>query len=153
LKRLQEDIMQVNLGRGKAASAMRSVTRLAILAGVPLIAALTLSVPERALAACGTSRPAGVHTATARTGAHTTTSRPATSGGGGGGGGGTLGCANGSSVIAAPHALPVASSGKVVEGGAHLVAHTTPHPSTAAAKTSKSTNASAHLRGVKPPKA
>jgi hypothetical protein len=148
LKRLQEEIMQVNLKRGKAASAMRSLSRLSILAGVPLIAALALSVPDRALAACGTSRPAGVHTATAHTGVHTTTSRPATSGGGGG----SLGCANGSSAIAAPHALPVASSGKVVEAGVRPVAHTTPHPSTAAAKTAKSTNASAHLRGVKPPK-
>src|SRR6516225_6351769 len=131
LKRLQEDIMQVNLERGKAASAMRSVSRLAVLAGVPLIAALALSAPDRALAACGTSRPAGVHAATASTGVHTTTSRPATSGGGGGGGGGTLGCANGSSAMAAPHALPVASTGKVVEGGAHPVAHATPHPGAA----------------------
>jgi hypothetical protein len=152
LKRLQEDIMQVNLERGKAASAMRSLSRLAILAGVPLIAALALSAPERALAACGTSRPAGVHTATAHTGAHTTTSRPATSGGGGGGGGGTLGCANGSSATAL-HGLPVAGSGKVVQAGVRPVAHTTPHPRAATAKTAKPSNASAHLRGVKPPKA
>ena len=145
--------MQVNLKRGKAASAMRSLSRLAILAGVPLIAALALSVPDRALAACGTSRPAGVHTATAHTGVHTTTSRPATSGGGGGGGGGTLGCANGSSATAALHGLPVAGSGKVVEAGVRPVAHRTPHPSTGAAKTAKPSNASAHLRGVKPPKA
>jgi hypothetical protein len=151
---MQEEIMQVNLEPGKAASAMRSVSRLPILAGVPLIAALALSAPERALAACGTSRPAGVHTATAHTGVHTTTSRPAASGGGGGGGGVSLGCANGSSAIAAPHALPVASSGKVIEGGAHPVAHaTTPRPSTATAKAAKPANASAHLRGVKPPKA
>ena len=144
--------MQVNLERGKAASAMRSVSRLAIFAGVPLIAALTLSVPERALAACGTSRPAGVHATTARTGVNTTTSRPATSGGGGGGGGGTLGCANGSSATAL-HGLPVASSGKVVESSVRPVAHTTPHPSAGKAKTAKPSNASAHLRGVKPPKA
>jgi hypothetical protein len=146
--------MQGNLERGKAASAMRSVSRLAIFAGVPLIAALTLSVPERALAACGTSRPAGVHATTARTGVNTTTSRPATSGGGGGGGGGTLGCANGSSATATPHGLPVAAgSGKVVQAGVRPAAHTTPHPTTAAAKTSKSSNTSAHLRGVKSPKA
>ena len=145
--------MQVNLERGKAASAMRSLSRLAILAGVPLIAALALSTPDRALAACGTSRPAGVHTATAHTGVHTTTSRPATAGGGGGGGGGTLGCANGSSATAALHGLPVAGSGKVVEGGGHPVAHAAPRPSAATAKTAKPSNASAHLRGVKSPKA
>ena len=145
--------MQVNLERGKAASAMRSVSRLAILAGVPLIAAWALSVPDRALAACGTSRPAGVHAATPSTGVHVATSRPATSGGGGGGGGGggTLGCANGASAPAV-HGLPVAAgSGKVVQAGVRPVAHAaTPHPGAATAKPS---NASAHLRGVKPPKA
>ena len=144
--------MQVNLERGKAASAMRSVSRLAILAGVPLIASLALSASDPALAACGASRPAGVHGAAAKTGAHVATSRPATSGGGGGGGG-TLGCANGSSAAAAPHALPVASSGKVVESSVRPVAHTTPHPSAGKAKTAKPSNASAHLRGVKSPKA
>jgi hypothetical protein len=147
--------MQANLERGRVASSRRSVGRFAILAGAPLIAALALSAPDPALAACGASHPAGVHTATANTGAHTATSRPPTSGGGGGGGG-SLGCPNGSSAPAlhggggALHGLPVATSGRVVEGGARSAAHIAAHTRSAP---TKATNASAHLRGVKPPHA
>ncbi|MGH6798362.1 MAG: hypothetical protein ACREDI_08270, partial [Roseiarcus sp.] len=78
--------MQSNLECGKAASGVRSVGRfVAILAGVPLVAALALCAPDRALAACGASHPAGVH-ATGGGGVHVATARPTTSGGGGGGG-------------------------------------------------------------------
>jgi hypothetical protein len=148
--------MQVNLERGRPASGGRSGGYFAILAGAPLIAALALSAPDPALAACGASHPAGVHTATG-TGVHTATSRPPTSGAGGGGGGaGSLGCPNGSSAPAlhggggALHGLPVATSGRVVEGGARSAAHTATHARPAP---TKATNASAHLRGVKPPHA
>jgi hypothetical protein len=142
--------MQANLDRGRAASGARSVSRLAILAGAPLIAALALSLPSPALATeCGASHPAGVHTGTA-TGAHTATSKPPTTSAGGGGTG-SLGCANGSSAsggAAAPHGLPVATSGKVIEGGSHPLAHASNHT-----RTAPTTNTTAHLRGVKPPHA
>jgi hypothetical protein len=138
--------MQVRLERRRAASGVRSVSRFAFLAGVPLIAALALSAPERAFAACGPSHPAGVHSGTG-TGSHTATSRP--SSGGSGGGGGTLGCANGASATAL-HGLSIAGSGKVVEGGVRPVAHTTVHARTIATKPA---NATAHLRGAKPPHA
>lgn len=136
--------MQVRPERGAAASGVRSVIRLAFFAGVPLIGVLALSAPEAALAACGPSHPAGVHSAASGTGVHTATSRP--SAGGSGGGGGTLGCANGASAPA-PHGLAMASSGRVVEG-AHGKAHIAVHPRSAATRTA---NASAHLRGVKLP--
>ncbi|HLX98058.1 MAG TPA: hypothetical protein VKR62_05130 [Roseiarcus sp.] len=141
--------MQVRLERGRAASGVRSVSRFAFFAGVPLIAALALSAPERAFAACGPSHPAGVHSGTG-TGSHTATSRP--SSGGSGGGGGTLGCANGASATAL-HGLSIAGSGKVVEMGVHAphtAARTTTHARTAATKPA---NATAHLRGAKPPHA
>ena len=74
--------MQANLKRGKAASGVRSVGRFAILAGVPLIAALALSTSDPALAACGASRPAGVHAAASGGGSvHAATSIAAPSGG------------------------------------------------------------------------
>src|SRR5277367_5800117 len=120
LERLQEDIMQADLKRGKAASGVRSVGRsVVILAGVPLIATLALCAPDRALAACGASSPAGVHAAGggSSSGVHTATSQPASSGGGSGGGGGTLGCANGAS--APLRGLSTAASGRVVENGVH----------------------------------
>ena len=148
--------MQVRLERGMAASGVRSVGRLALFAGVPLIAALALAIPEAALAACGASHPAGVHSAAAGTGVHIATSRPS-SGGSASGGSGTLGCANGASAPAphgpaAPHGLSIASSGRVVEGGhaPHAAARTTAHARTAATKPAKAT---AHLRGAKPPHA
>jgi hypothetical protein len=113
--------MQANLERGKAASGARSVSRLAILASVSLIGTLALCAPDRALATCGAGG-GGMHAATAR---------PPTSGGGvhaaasgGGGGGGSLGCANGSSASAL-HGLPMAASGRVLEGEPHTAAHTT----------------------------
>lgn len=140
--------MQVRLKRGSAASGARSVRRLALFAGVPLIAAMALSLPDRALAACGPSHPA--HPAATGTGVHTATSRPSS----GGGGGGNLGCANGASAplhaAGAPHGLSIASSGRVVEGTAHPAAHTATHARTA---TTKPANASAHLHGSKPPHA
>jgi hypothetical protein len=144
--------MQANLDRGKAALDLRSAGRfVAILAGVPLLATLALSAPDRALAACGASRPAGTHASASSGGSvHTATSRPPTSGGGGGGGG-SLGCANGSSA-AAMRGLPVASSGRVVEGGARP-ARTATHARTAATRTAN-TSAHPHPRGVgRPPHA
>jgi hypothetical protein len=135
--------MQAALERGMATSGARGADRVAILAGVPLIAALVLYGPAPALAACEVSHPAGVHSATG-TGVHTATGRPSS---GGGGGGGTLGCANGASAPAL-HGLSIANSGRVVEGGVHGNGHVTAHPRTAATKTA---SASAHLRGVKPP--
>lgn len=113
--------MQSNLERGMAASRVRSVGRfVAILAGVPLIAVLALCAPDRALAACGATHPAGVHAGGGGAGVHTATSSSTTSGGGGGGGG-TLGCPNGSSA-AALHGLPTDTSGRVVEGRVHSAA-------------------------------
>ena len=135
--------MQGNLGHASAASDGRAANRLALFAGVPLIAALAFSTPSLALAACGASHPAGVHTATAKTGVNTATSAVKTSAGGGSG---TLGCANGASAPA-PHGLSIASSGRVIEGRAHPAAHAATHARTGATKTA---NASAHLRGVKP---
>jgi hypothetical protein len=148
--------MQAKLERGKAAFRTRSPgLSVAILAGAPLIAALALFVPDRALAACGASHPAGVHAAGGGGGSvHTATSIPATSGGGGGGGG-SLGCANGSSASAL-RGLPNTSSGRVVEPGVHA-AHGTTHERTAATRavatrtaTTRTANTSAHFGGVKP---
>jgi hypothetical protein len=149
LERLQEDIMQANLKRGKAASGARSAGRfVAILAGVPLIATLTFSAPSPALAAeCGASHPA--HAASTSGGSvHTTTSIPAASGGGGGSG--NLGCANGSSSASPLRGLPTTASGKVVENSVHAPARTAVHTRTA---TTKTANTGAHLRGVKAPHA
>ncbi len=112
--------MQAKLKRGEPAFHTRSVgLSVAILAGAPLIAVLTLVAPDPALAACGTSsHPAGVHTAgSGGGGVHVATSTAATPSGSGGGSG-TLGCAGGSSASAL-HGLPMASSGRVVETGAH----------------------------------
>lgn len=143
--------MHDRLERGRAASRVRTVGRLAFFAGVPLLAALAFSVPESALAACGASHPAGVHSASTGGGVHTATSRTSSGASSGGGGGGTLGCANGSSAPAV-HALSTASSGRVIEGGVHPAARTANHARTAA--TAKTTHAStAHLRGVKSPRA
>jgi hypothetical protein len=146
LERLQEDIMQTNLERGKAASGARCAGRVAaILASVPLIAVLGLAAPDRALAgACGTSHPAGVHAGTT-SGIHNPTSTVKT--GSAGGGGGSLGCANGSSSTAALNSLATSTSGKVVEGRAHPVAHAATHTKTAATRTANTS--SAHSRAVK----
>ncbi len=137
--------MQADLKRGEGASGPRPVGRLAaILAGAPLIAMLTLCAPDQTLAACGASHPAGVHAAGSGGGSvHAATGIAAPSGGGGGGG--SLGCANGSSASGL-RGLPVAGSGRVVEGGAHR-AHTASRVRTAPTRTG---NASAHLRGVRP---
>ena len=138
--------MQAKLERGKAAFRRRSVgLSVAILAGAPLIAGLALFTPDRALAACGASRPAGVHASGGGGGGiHVATGIAAPSGGGGGGGG-SLGCANGSSASAL-RGLPTAASGRVVEGGAHA-ARTESHARTA---TTRTTNASAHLHAFRP---
>ena len=139
--------MQAKLERGKAAFRRGSVgLSVAILAGAPLIAALALFTPDRALAACGASRPAGVHAAGGGGGGiHVATGIAAPSGGGGGGGG-SLGCANGSSASAL-RGLPTAASGRVVETGAHAAGRPTPRARTATTRTS---NASAHLHAVRP---
>ena len=137
--------MQADLKRGEGASGPRGAGRLAaILAGAPLIAMLTLCAPDQTLAACGASHPAGVHAAGSGGGSvHAATGIAAPSSGGGGGG--SLGCANGSSASGL-RGLPVAASGRVVEGGAHR-AHTASRVRTAPTRTG---NASAHLRGVRP---
>jgi hypothetical protein len=134
--------MQAKLERGKAAFRMRGVgLSVAILAS----ATLSLSAPERALAAaCGTaSHIAGVHAAgSGAGGAHAATSTVATSGGSGGGSG-TLGCAGGSSG-SAMRGLPLASSGRVLEPGAHA-ARTETHARNA---TTRTPGATAHLHAV-----
>jgi hypothetical protein len=133
--------MQAKLERGKAAFRMHGVgLSVAILTS----ATLSLTAPDRALAACGTgSHPAGVHAAASGGGgAHAATSTVATSGGSGGGGG-SLGCAGGSS-SSAMRGLPVASSGRVLEPGAHA-ARTETHARNA---TTRTQGASAHLRSV-----
>jgi hypothetical protein len=149
--------MQADLKRGKAASDVRSRS-VAILAGVPLFAILTLFAPDRALAACGAaSHPA--HAAASSGGSvHTATSTPAS---GGGGGGGSLGCAGGASAPV-PRGLPTTASGRVVEIGAHA-AHTTTLTRTATTRAAptrtattktaptRTTNASAHMHAVRPP--
>ena len=149
--------MQANLERGKAASGARGAGRfVAILAGVPLVATLALSAPDRALAACGTTQSTGAHAAASSGGSvHAATARPATSGGGGSGG-----CASGSSASAL-HGLATAASGRVIEGSAHAVGRTGTHARTAAtsnaattrashAATTRATNASAHAHAVRP---
>jgi hypothetical protein len=136
--------MQAKLKRGEAAFHSRSVgLSIAIFAGVPLIAALTLGAPDRALAACGaSSHPAGIHAAGGGGGGvHVATGIAAPSRGGGGGG--SLGCAGGSSASAL-RGLPTASSGRVVETGAHA-ARAESHARTA---TTRTANAAAHMRGV-----
>ena len=137
--------MQAKLKRGEAAFHSRSVgLSIAIFAGVPLIAALTLGAPERALAACGgSSHPAGVHAAGGGTaGVHVATGIAAPSGVGGGGGG-SLVCPGGSNASAL-RGLPTASSGRVVEMGSRP-ARTEGHARTATPRTA---NAAAQMRGV-----
>jgi hypothetical protein len=143
--------MQAKLKRGEAAFHSRSAgLSIVIFAGVPLIAALTLVAPDRALAACGgSSHPAGVHSAGSGSGGvHVATGIAAPSGGGGGGGSGSLGCAGGSSASAL-RGLPTASSGRVVETGAHA-ARTENHARTATTRTAttRTANAAAHMHGV-----
>jgi hypothetical protein len=112
--------MQGDLKRGNAAFRMRGIgLSVAVLAS----ATLSLSAPDRALAT-------GVHAATTTV----------TTSGGAGGGGGTLGCAGGSSASTL-HGLPVASSGRVVQTGAHA-ARTEAHARTAATRTA---SAGVHL--------
>jgi hypothetical protein len=132
--------MQADIKRGKAAFRIRGVgLSVAILAS----ATLSLSAPERALAACGgSSHPAGVHAAAAGSGGvHAATGIAAPSGGGGGSG--SLGCAGGSSASAL-RGLPVASSGRVVETGAHA-SRTENHTRTA---TTRTANAGAHMHAL-----
>jgi hypothetical protein len=138
--------MQANLKLNNAAPGTRRFGRsIAILASVPLIATVAFCAP--AVAACGVSHPAGVHAAaTGASGVHVATSRTATTRGAAGGGG-TLGCPSGTSASAL-RGLPVATSGRVMETGAHAAHAATHNTRTAATKT---TNASAHLRGVKSP--
>jgi hypothetical protein len=121
--------MQADFKRGRAAFRTRNIgLSVAILAS----ATLSLSAPDRALAACGgSSQPAGVHTGVA-SGVHVATSATAT-GGGTGGGVGSLGCAGGSSATAL-RGLPTATSGRVVQTGAHA-ARTESHPRTATTRT------------------
>ena len=127
--------MQANLERGKAASGARIVgPTVAIWAGVSLITTLTLCAPDRALAACSApTHPGGGG------GVHSGVGGGVHSGGGGGGvfhsggGGGGSGCSNGSSAVAL-HGLPMAASGRVLEGGIRA-AHTATHARTATTST------------------
>jgi hypothetical protein len=133
--------------------------RAAIL-GVPVIATLALSAPDRALAGCGASAPAVAHPAAVGGGS-------VHSGGGGGGvhsgggsGGGGGGCPNGASALhGLPlHGLPMAASGRVVEAGMRSAVHTGTDARTATTKTAtraaptRIANASAHLGGVRLPR-
>jgi hypothetical protein len=137
--------MQTILKRGSAASRVRSAgLSVAIVAGASIVATFSFFVPNSALAACGASHSAGVHTASANTGAHTATSIAAPSGASSGGGG-SLGCANGSSATRL-RGLPTAASGRVAEGGAHAARPAT-HARTAP---TRATNATAHLHTVRP---
>lgn len=152
--------MQANLDHGKAASGARCASRfVAILAGVPLVATLALSAPDRALAACGTSHPATAHAASSGAGSVHTATSTAPSGGGSGGGVGSGGCPTGSS-FATPHGLPMAASGRVIEPGIRSAASTATHARTAATKTATTATraasttrtasaSSAHPRAVK----
>jgi hypothetical protein len=129
--------MQADLKRGKAAFRTRNIgLSVAILASATLL----LSAPDRALAACGgSSHPAGVHAAAAGSGGvHVATGIAAPSGSGGGGG--TLGCAGGSSASAL-RGLPTATSGRVMETGAHAARNET-HARTA---TTRTANAGVHM--------
>jgi hypothetical protein len=129
--------MQTNLKCGNAAFRTRTIgLSVAILAG----ATLSLAAPERALAACGgSSHPAGIHAAAAGSGGvHAATGIAAPSGGGGGSG--TLGCAGGSSASAL-RGLPTATSGRVMETGAHAARNET-HARTA---TTRTANAGVHM--------
>jgi hypothetical protein len=129
--------MQADFKRGKAAFRIRGIgLSVAVLAS----ATLSLSAPERALAAgaCGaSSHPAGVHTGAA-TGVHAATTTVATAGGTGGGVG-SLGCAGGSSASAL-RGLPTATSGRVMETGVHAARNET-HARTA---TTRTANAGVH---------
>jgi hypothetical protein len=133
--------MQANHDHGKAAFGLCGAGRFV----VPLLATLALSAPGPALAACGATRPAGVHAASSGGGSVHAATSTASSGGGGGGGVGSLGCANGSSAPAL-RGLATTASGRVVEGGAHRAARTAIHARTASTRTA---NTSAHPRGIK----
>jgi hypothetical protein len=131
--------MQAKLERGKAAFRMHGVgLSVAILAS----ATLSLSAPERALAACGgSSHPA--HAASSGTGGnHVATSTVATSGGSGGGA--SSGCPTGGNTSAV-HGLATTASGRVVETGAHAAR---PERHEARTATTRTTGATAHLRSV-----
>jgi hypothetical protein len=131
--------MQAKLERGKAALRMHGVgLSVVILAS----ATLSLSAPDRALAACGApSHPSGVHAGSSGGSVHTATGIAAPSGGGGG----SLGCAGGSS--ASPlRGLQTAASGRVVQPGVRA-ARTETHARTA---TTRTTGATAHLRTAAP---
>jgi hypothetical protein len=131
--------MHADLKRGKAAFRTRNIgLSVAILAS----ATLSLSAPDRALAACGgSSHPAGIHTGVA-SGVHVATSATATAGGTGGGVG-SLGCAGGSSATAL-RGLPTAASGRVMQTGAHA-ARTERRPRTA---TTRTANAAVHAHAL-----
>jgi hypothetical protein len=131
--------MPAKLERGKAAFRMHGVgLSVAILAS----ATLSLSAPDRALAACGTSSHPAHAPSISGGSVHTATSIAAPSGGSGGGGG-SLGCAGGSSA-SAPHGLQTAASGRVLEPGVRA-ARTETHARTA---TTRTANAARQMRGV-----
>jgi hypothetical protein len=128
--------MQAKLERGKRALRMRGIgLSFAILAS----AALSLSAPGRALAACGgASHPA--HAASSGAGGtHAATSTVTTSGGGSV----SSGCATGG--VSAVHGLTTSSSGRVVEIGAHA----SRTASSARTATTKTANAAVHMHAFR----
>jgi hypothetical protein len=130
--------MQTKLRRGRAAFRVRRVSMaVAILAAVPLIAALT--TPNQAFAGCGVSHPSGLHvaSATASTGVHTSTAISAASVGGGT----ASGCSTGASASAVS-GLRTTGSGRVVEMGGGHAGRTENHVRTA---TTRTTNTAAHF--------
>jgi hypothetical protein len=135
--------MQTKLKRWEAAFRMRRAgLSVAVLTAAPILAAaLVTCAPNQAYAGCGVSHPSGVHANRGGGGVHVATSTAAASGGGGT----ASGCSTGASVTAA-QGLATAASGRVVETGAHA-ARTANHVRTAPTRT---TNATAHLRAVRP---
>ena len=131
--------MQAKLERGKAAFRMHGV---GLSVAILVSATLSLSAPNRALAACGaSSHPA--HAATTSGGSvHTATSIAAPSGGGGGGGA-SSGCPTGGSA-GAVHGLHNGRFGQSGRNGRARGADRD-HPRTANTRTA---NAAAHMHGV-----
>jgi hypothetical protein len=134
--------MQTNLKRGKAALRARSAgLSVALVAGASIVATFSFLVPNPAQAGCGVPHTTGSHAApSGAAGVHNTTGISAPSGGGGGGGVGSSGCASSATPL---RGLTTAASGRVTEGGA--VGRRETHT-----RTAPTTNATAHLRTVKP---
>jgi hypothetical protein len=115
VKRLQEDIMQINFKRSEAALlARRSSLSVAI-----LTAALAICAAGPTYAACGVSHSSGVHAGGGAGGVHVATAASAPSGGA------ATGCATGASTPSL-RGLTTTASGRVTEPGVHA-AHAENH--------------------------